>query len=77
MRLMGDGEFQPESMTQLLQVSQSIISGCTRLAWALVLTRLPQVGEQHARKLFQALESKLREEDLRRGQKAQANFDHR
>jgi len=54
MRLMGDGEFQLESMTQLLQV-----------------------GENHARKLFHALESKLREEDLRRNQKALANFDLR
>jgi len=54
MRLMGDGEIQLESMTQLLEA-----------------------GENHARKLFQALESKLREEDLRRNQKAQAKFDLR
>jgi len=54
MRLMGDGEIQLESMTQLLEA-----------------------GENHARKLFQALENKLREEDLRRNQKAQAMFDLR
>ena len=36
-----------------------------------------QAGENHARKLFQALESKLREEDLRRNQKALAKFDLR
>jgi len=38
---------------------------------------LPQAGENHARKLFQALENKLREEDLRRNQRAQAKFDLR
>ena len=38
---------------------------------------VPQAGENHARKLFQALESKLREEDLRRNQKALAKFDLR
>jgi len=41
------------------------------------MTQLLQVGENHARKLFQALESKLLEEDLRRNQKAQAKFDLR
>lgn len=37
----------------------------------------PQAGENHARRLFQSLESKLLEEDLRRNQKAQAKFDLR
>ena len=77
MRLMGDGEIQLESMTQLLEVSQSNIRDCDRLVRTPILIRLPQAGENHARKLFQALEGKLREEDLRRNQKAQAKFDLR
>jgi len=41
------------------------------------MTRLLEAGENHARKAFQALESKLQDEDLRRNQKAQARFDLR
>lgn len=77
MRSMGDGEIQLESMTQLLEVSKSDIRGCTRPVRVPALTRLPQAGENHAKKLFQALENKLQEEDLRRNQKAQAKFDLR
>ena len=73
MRLMGDGETQLESMTHLLEVGLSMYSS---QAFTFLFC-FPQAGENHARKLFQALESQLLEEDLRRNQKAQAKFDLR
>lgn len=77
MRLMGDGETQLESMTQLLGVSSSEHQRMYSSTGFVFLCCSAQAGENHAMKLFQALESKLLEEDLRRHQKAQAKFDLR
>jgi exosome complex component RRP42 len=41
------------------------------------LTSSYQDGEKHARSMFTALESKLREEDIRRNQKAKNKFSAR
>ncbi len=38
---------------------------------------VPQEGEKYAKELFTALEAKLRDEDLRRNQKARAKFSVR
>ena len=62
MVLIGDGGAQLELVTQILGVSQSDIRSCDRLVRTFI--RLPQASENHAKNLFRASESKLREEDL-------------
>lgn len=69
-RSLGSGELTMSQIRELLQVS------LLYLVQFLVLSRLQQ-GETHAKGMFTALNHKLKEEDLRRNQKARDRFARR
>lgn len=66
-RLLGPGE------VQLSQVKQ-FIAVCPCAQPFVCPNNFAQNGEKHAKELFDALEAKLRDEDVRRNQKARDKF---
>ncbi|KAH7907320.1 ribosomal protein S5 domain 2-type protein [Hygrophoropsis aurantiaca] len=64
----------PTAGTPCLQTSRLIGSGFTDLTQ---LQSLLRDGEKYARNVWNALESKLKDEDIRRNQKARERFIHR
>jgi hypothetical protein len=74
MRLAGNGEVDLAQLKGYISVTSPWAMLCLRVGTDSLFFCGVQEGEKHARTLAQALEQKLKEEDVRRGHKARAKF---